>query len=170
MKLLSAALVQCHFDYACSSWYSGLTKKTKSKLQVCQNKLIRTVLKLPPHTHLDYSHFNLLNWLPVDKHVTQLKLSHVHNVIHGTAPKYMSNYFIPVNSSHNIQTCSSQASLIVPRYRSLLGNSSFKYTGAVEWNSLSIGAQTIVEKVNFKKTIKYVLLDRVLEEENSIFI
>ena len=170
MKLLAAALVQCHFDYACSSWYSGLTKKTKSKLQVCQNKLIRTVLKLSPRTHLDYSHFKLLNWLPVDKRVTQLKLSHVHNVIHGTAPKYMSNYFIPVNSSHNIRTRSSQASLIVPRYRSLLGKSSFKYTGAVEWNSLPLGAQTIVEKVNFKKTIKCVLVDRVLEEENSVFI
>ena len=82
----------------------------------------------------------------------------------------MSNYFIPVNSSHNIQTRSSQASLIVPRYRSLLGKSSFKYTGAVEWNSLPLGAQTIVEKVNFKKTIKCLLLDRVLEEENSVFI
>ena len=39
------------------------------------------------------------------------------------------------------------------------------------WNSLPLGAQTsIVEEVNFKKTIKCVLLDRVLEEENSIFI
>jgi len=48
MKLLASALVQCHLDYACASWYSNLTKKTKDKLQVCQNKLIRTVLKLPP--------------------------------------------------------------------------------------------------------------------------
>ena len=99
MKLLAAALVQCHFDYACSSCFSGLTKKTIRKLQVCQNKLIRSVLKLPPHTHLDYSNFKLLNWLPVDKRVNQLKLSHVYNVIYGTAPKYMSNYCIPVNSS-----------------------------------------------------------------------
>ena len=43
-----------------------------------------------------------------DKRVNQLKLSHVHNVTHGTAPKYVSNYFIPVNSSHNIRTRSSQ--------------------------------------------------------------
>ena len=103
---------------------------------MCQNKLVRTVLKLLPRTHLDYSHFKLLNWLPVDKRVNQLKLCHVHNVTHGTAPKYMSNYFIPVNSSHSIRTRSSQESLIVPSYRSLLGKSYFKYTGAVEWNSL----------------------------------
>ena len=92
MKLLAAALVQCHFDYACSSWHSGLTKKTKGKLQVCQNKLIITVLKLPPRTHLDYSHFKLLNWLPVDKRVNQLKLSHVHSV---TNPGGREDWFRP---------------------------------------------------------------------------
>ena len=25
-QLLSSALIQCYFDYACSSWYAGLTK------------------------------------------------------------------------------------------------------------------------------------------------
>jgi len=50
--MLALALVQCHFDYACSSWYSSLTKKTQSKLQVSQNKLIRIILKLPVRTHL----------------------------------------------------------------------------------------------------------------------
>jgi len=120
---------------------------------------MENVLTLPPRTNLDDSHFKLLNWLPVDKRVTMLKLSHVHNVIHGTAPNYMSNYFTAVNSSHNIQTRSSRASL-VPRFSSLLGKSSFKYTGAVEWNSLPLGVQTVVKKVNFKKTIKRVLLDR----------
>ena len=93
-----------------------------------------------------------------------LKLSHVH----GNAANYMSNYFTAVYSSQNIRTRSSQASLVVPRCRSLLGKSSFKYTGAVEWNSLPVGVQTVVKKVNFKKTIKHVLLDRVLEEENSV--
>ena len=42
---LATALVQCHFDYACSSWYTSLTKKTQDKLQVCQNKLIKIILK-----------------------------------------------------------------------------------------------------------------------------
>ena len=41
----------------------------------------------------------------------------------------------------------------------------FKYTGAVEWNSLSIDVQTIGEK-----TIKCVLSDRILEEENSVYV
>jgi hypothetical protein len=39
-KTLSTDLIQCHFDYACSSWYAGLCKKYKDKLQVLQNKTI----------------------------------------------------------------------------------------------------------------------------------
>ncbi len=40
-KMLCSALVQSNFDYACNSWYRGLQKKFKNKLQVCQNKVIR---------------------------------------------------------------------------------------------------------------------------------
>ena len=30
-KTLSSALIMCHFDYACSAWYSELKKKKKKK-------------------------------------------------------------------------------------------------------------------------------------------
>jgi hypothetical protein len=42
-KTLCQALILCHFDYACSAWYSGLMANLKHKLQVCQNKAIRFV-------------------------------------------------------------------------------------------------------------------------------
>ena len=35
---LCTALIQCHFDYCCSSWFSSLSAKWKHKLQVMQNK------------------------------------------------------------------------------------------------------------------------------------
>ena len=31
-KLLVSALIQCQFDYACTSWYCGLTKRSQSRL------------------------------------------------------------------------------------------------------------------------------------------
>ena len=37
---LCSALIQCHLDYACSAWYSGLSKCMKQRLQVCQNKMV----------------------------------------------------------------------------------------------------------------------------------
>ena len=42
-KTLSMALVQCHFDYSCSSWYEGVCKSLRNKLQVMQNKTVRFV-------------------------------------------------------------------------------------------------------------------------------
>ena len=39
-RLLCNALIQPHFDYACTAWYSDLSKKLKDKLQVTQNKCI----------------------------------------------------------------------------------------------------------------------------------
>ena len=32
-KTLTSALIRCHFDYACSSWYSALSQKYKNQLQ-----------------------------------------------------------------------------------------------------------------------------------------
>ena len=170
MKLLASALVQCHLDYSCSSWYSGLTQKTKNNLQICQNKLIRTVLNLHPRTHLYYTHFKLLNWLPVVKRVTQLKLNHVHQIVNGSSPNYLLDYFTPIRNIHNVRTRSSQMSLVIPRFRSLLGKSSFKYTGAIAWNHLPLHIQSIVQKNNFKKSVKCHLLDSILSDENSLYV
>ena len=170
MKMLALALVQCHFDYACSSWYSSLTKKTQSKLQVSQNKLIRIILKLPVRTHLSYCHFKELNWLPVAKRVVQLKLGHVHQIVNGKAPSYLFDYFSAVRNIHNFSTRSSQTALVVPRFNTLVGKSTFKFTGATEWNLLPTGAQTMIEKSSFKKYLKQYLLESVLEEESSQYI
>ena len=52
LKILASALVQCHFDYACTSWYSSIPKVLKTKLQTSQNKMIRLILRLHPRTHL----------------------------------------------------------------------------------------------------------------------
>jgi len=31
-RTLRAALIQCHFDYSCSSWYASISQALKSKL------------------------------------------------------------------------------------------------------------------------------------------
>ena len=54
-RLLSSVLIQCHMDYACFSWYHGLQKNLKHKLQILQNKTIRFVLDLTPRSHIGYS-------------------------------------------------------------------------------------------------------------------
>ena len=39
-RLFVMALIQCHFDYACSFWYHGLLQVWKNKLQTSQNKIM----------------------------------------------------------------------------------------------------------------------------------
>ena len=45
-RLLCNALIQPHFDYACSAWYPNLSKKLKNRIQTLQNKYIRFCLQL----------------------------------------------------------------------------------------------------------------------------
>ncbi len=92
-KLLVSALIQCHFDYASTSWYSGLTKKYKSRLQCTQNKVIRFLLNAPARSHIGAHEFGLIGMLPVELRVKQLKLNLVYNIVNGNAPTYLSPPF-----------------------------------------------------------------------------
>jgi len=87
----------------------------------------------------------------VEKRVSELKLPHIHQIIHGSAPAYMSYCFTTVSNAHSIGTHASQALLVVPRYRSLDGKGTFKCTGAIAWNNLPLDVQYIMEKSSLKK-------------------
>ena len=64
-KNLSSALIQCHFDYCCSSWYSTTSKTLQNKLQVMQNKMIRFILNLDNRSHIGILEQEKVNMLPV---------------------------------------------------------------------------------------------------------
>ena len=64
-RLLCNVLIQPRFDYAYSGWYSNLIKKFKSRLQISQNKCIRSCLHLDKMTYISHKEFETLNWLPV---------------------------------------------------------------------------------------------------------
>ena len=56
-RLRRCALIQPHFDHACSDWYPNLPKKLKNRIQTSQNKCICFCLQLDKMTHI--SHKNL---------------------------------------------------------------------------------------------------------------
>ena len=63
--LLYNALIQPHFDYACSAWYPNLTKKLKHIIQTTQSKCMRYCLQVDKLKHISHEEFERLNWLPV---------------------------------------------------------------------------------------------------------
>ena len=90
-KLLISALIQCHFDYTCSAWYNGLSKKLKCRMQCTQNKIIRFIwmLNAPWRFHVGANEFKHVELLPIEYRVEQLMLGQMFNIINGNAPTYL---------------------------------------------------------------------------------
>ena len=91
--MLASALFQCHFDYACSMWFSCVLSTSRKRLQIIQNKLIRFILGISTRSHIGYREFSSSNMLPVEYRVTQLKLNHMFNIVHGSAPEYLKKQY-----------------------------------------------------------------------------
>ena len=64
-SLLCNALIQPLFDYACTAWFSNLSKRLKLCLQESQNKCIRFYLQLDKRSKICVKEFLQLNWLKV---------------------------------------------------------------------------------------------------------
>ena len=168
-KLLASALIQCHFDYACSAWYSGLTKSFKTKIQTLQNKVIRFVLGLPPRSHIGLDRFQEIRWLPVCDRVAQIKSNNMHRVVHGDAPSYLKEGISMVNEVHGIGTRHSRASVSMPRVESS-GSKSFRYTATKIWNSLPYELKSINELAVFKLKIRKHLWNELRNRSNAIYV
>ena len=151
-KTLISALVQCHFDYSCSSWYAGLSKKLKHKLKVTQNKVVRFLLNMAPRTSITSDILESVNILSVENRVTQLRLNHVFNIVHGTAPNYLTDNFIKVSSIHN-RTRFSEHNFIVPYVKSF-DSGTFYCNAITDWNRLPDKLKKITTKTTFKHELK----------------
>ena len=70
-RLLCNALIQPHFDYACSASYPNFTKKLINRIQTSQDKCIRFCLQLDKMIHISDKEFETLNWLLVTERFNQ---------------------------------------------------------------------------------------------------
>ena len=70
-RLLCNALIQPHFDYACSARYPNLSRKLKNKIQTSQNKCIRFCLQLDEMSHISQKEFETINWLSIKERYNQ---------------------------------------------------------------------------------------------------
>ena len=91
-QLLLIAIIQPHFDYACSAWYPNLTQNLKKKLQVMQNKCICFCLQLDKMSTISHKEFKDLNWLPVINRFEQCVISIVFKFINGNCPYYLMKF------------------------------------------------------------------------------
>ena len=97
-RLLCNALIQPHFDYACTARFPDLSKKLKDKLQVTQNKCIRFCLKLQSREHISNEHFHELKWLPINQRFQQCVTSAIFKFVQNKCPAYMNEVFRPAEN------------------------------------------------------------------------
>ena len=87
-KTICISHILCHFDYACSSCYGGLTKGLQKKLQIAQNKVIRFIYKLGPRCSVRSKEFSNLGMLSVENRIKQMRLNHVYKIFNHTCPSF----------------------------------------------------------------------------------
>ena len=146
-KTLCTALIQCHFDYSCSSWYPGLGKTLKDKLQVAQNKMIRFILDLDNRAHIGHKEFKKAGFLDVSSRVSQLKLGHAFKVNKKTCPEYLRFNFQKLNeNAERIATRAKAHNFHVPK----IDPKTFAYSTIKDWNNLP----NDIKMTNSLKTFK----------------
>ena len=92
-RLFSSALIQPHFNYACSAWYPNLNNWLKSKLQILQNKCIHFCLNLDSKVHIGLTEFGKINCLPINGRLEQCISSMTFKYFSYLRPLYMNDVF-----------------------------------------------------------------------------
>ena len=150
---LTTTLIQCYFDYSCSSWYCSLGKGMIQQITSSTNKVVRFVLDLEPRSRINGDMFYKVNMLSVRDRVRQLRINHVFNIFHGHAPEYLCEHF---NLNNNSTRGATNLICLVPS-GSTYNKSSFVYNAILDWNNLPINIKNISNKPAFKSAVKNYL-------------
>ena len=162
-RLLCNALIQPHFNYACSAWYPNLTKKLKNRIQTSQNKCIRFCLQLDKMTHISHKEFEILNWLPVNERFDQCIYSIVFKYVNNQCSNYLNEVF-QTASENNIHSRGSFLKLKCPFRKA--GQMALSYIGPTIWSK----TPDMLKGTNNLNTFKHSLKEHYLKEiKNSNF-
>ena len=151
-RLLANALIQPHFDYACSAWYANLNKGLTKKIQTAQNKCIRFCLGLESRTHIGSKEFEKINWLPTKERYEQMVSVNIYKFFNNCSPAYMKEIFHPINMIHD--TRRSGHRLILPYRKNNRGQKCLSFMGPKIWNNLNSELKTTENVNTFKHKIK----------------
>ena len=156
-KILTTALIQPHLDYCVSSWYEGVPKVLKAKLDVVQRRMVRFIYSRHPMDHVGTSDLKLLSWLTISDRVRYFKMVHVFKIRAGLAPQYLSEHFTPVSAVHTYGTRSQSFDFHASKAISM-AQTSFAYSAILNWNSLPVSIKGIQSLSLFKSKLKSYLI------------
>ena len=157
-RMLCNAIIQLHFDYACSAWYPNLNEKLKKKIQIAQNKCIRFCLKLDKRHHISSKEFESINWLPVNKRVHQCINAITFKFVNNACPHYLNEVY-EYAPQWRIESRSNFVKFKVPFQKTNMGQSGLSYIGPSLWNNLlkkSLKKPTVLNTFEHNLKKKYL--------------
>ena len=107
-RLSRNVLIQPLFDYACTAWFSNLSKRLKLCLEPSQNKCIRFCLKLDKRSKTCVKEFLQLIWLNVHDRNLQFIASNIFKFQSDRCPDYFHELFCPVGENGVIRHSSNK--------------------------------------------------------------
>ena len=164
-EIMVSALIQCHFDYCCSSGYSSTNKGQRKKLQVMQNKTIRFILNLGNRNHIGVTEHEKVNMFPVKDRVRQLKLNHAFNVKMGQCPEYLKDRFNRIGDTElRVCTRASSNNLFLPRVKNQ-GVHTFYFSVIKDWNFLPAKIKDLTNRDHFRTSLRKHILTELKNKE-----
>jgi len=148
---LLISLVISHLDYA-NCLYSGLPKRTVTKLQRIQNAAIKVLYRKPKYTHVTPL-LREAHWLPVVFRIKFKLLILIFNAIRETGPLYIRDLFETKTGLYQTRSVSN-CDLVVPRVRTKLGERAISYSGPKLWNDIPVDIRSSNDIDSFKKKLK----------------
>ena len=135
---LVRALVHSRLDY-CNGVLAGMFQYQIDRLQSVLRAAARLVLNLPKWASVSDAMHDKLHWLPFPERIQFKLCSIVYKCLHDSAPRYLSQYCIPVASLPGRSHLRSAASgdLFVPATSTkTIGPRGFFHAGPTAWNCL----------------------------------
>ena len=167
-RLLCNALIQPHYDYACSTWYPNLNKRITKKIQTSQNKCVRFCLRLGNRTHIGTDEFRKMNWLPIKQRFEQCVCVNIYKFFNNLSPVYLSEIFHPIGQRQ--YTRRSKFKLNLPQRVSNKGQKGLSYLGPRTWNRLPSEIKSVGSVNTFKHDIKKMFFKDLKKREDDVYV
>ena len=169
-RLLCNALIQSYFNYACSAWYTNLSKNFKTKSQTLQNKCLRFCLQLDNRAHVGITEFKKINWLQVDYRFRQCLAANAFKFFDDRCPLCMKDILDESCISQASSTRNSSTKLSQPLRRTSYGQNCISFLAPSVWNNLPNELKRCTNLNTFKHKIKKYLFYKIKQKENDIYL
>ena len=143
------ALIQPYFDYCAPVW-DGLSSYLCEKLQKLQNRAARVILQANCEVNSSLL-LETLKWDKLSLRRRKQKAIMMFKSLNGLAPVYLQDLF----SERHTDMRDSLPKLNLPKPRTDYLKRSFRYSGALLWNSLPENIRAIRSIGQFKKKINH---------------